>query len=96
MHIIRLAARALRHRRPVSFTLGRTNPALSKLREMPDLRPRPLATSREDAPVNWVIHKMGSALVGEYFTGGYYRDCLTMAERMAPHHRPGLEAIHAS
>lgn len=63
---------------------------------MPDLRPRLVATSRTDAPVNWVIHKMGSALVGEFFSGGYYRDCLTMAEQMAPHHRPGLEAVRAS
>lgn len=63
---------------------------------MPDLKPRPLGTSRADAPVNWVIHKMGSALVGEFFTSGYYRDCLTMAERMAPRHRPALKAIHES
>lgn len=63
---------------------------------MPELKKRPLATPREDAPVDWVIHQMGSSLIGEYFSAGYYRDCLQMAKAMAPQHRPSLTAIHAA
>ena len=62
---------------------------------MPELKKRPLGTSKENAPVDWVLHQMGSSLIGEYFNAGYYRDCLQMAEAMAPQHRPALTAIHA-
>ena len=63
---------------------------------MPELKPRVLGTSRESAPVNWALHQTSSYLTGELFTGGYYRDCLNIAEGMAASHRPGLEAIHAA
>lgn len=61
---------------------------------MPELKQRPLGTDREKAPVNWIIHQMGSSLIGELFNGGYYRECLKMAEAMASHHRPALTAIY--
>lgn len=61
---------------------------------MPELKSRPLGTDRDKAPVAWVIHQMGSYLIGEYFNGGYYRDCLKMAEAMLPQHRPHLTAIY--
>lgn len=44
--------------------------------------------------MNWVIHQTGAYLIGEFFGGSYYRDCLKMAKAMASQHRPALTAIH--
>jgi hypothetical protein len=63
---------------------------------MPELKKRVLGTSREQAPVTWVVHQIGSFLIGELFNGGYYRECLRMAKAMASQHRPALTAIHAT
>lgn len=63
---------------------------------MPELKKRPLGTSRENAPIAWVIQQTGSYFLGELFNGGYYRDCIQMAEGMASQHRPALTAIHAA
>jgi hypothetical protein len=63
---------------------------------VPELKKRPLGTSREQAPVTWVVHQIGSYLIGEFFSGGYYRDCLQMAKAMASQHRPSLTAIYAT
>jgi len=60
---------------------------------MPELKKRPLDTSREQGSVTWVIQKIGSSLVGELFNGGYYRDCLKMAEEMAAQHYHMLTAM---
>ncbi len=62
---------------------------------MTQLQRPQLGTSRDKAPVNWVLHETGSYLVGDLFFAGYYRDCLQMAEAMAPQHRPSLTSIHA-
>lgn len=61
---------------------------------MPELKSRTLGTDRDKAPVAWVIHQMGSYLIGEYFNGGYYRECLKMAESMLQYHRPQLTKIY--
>lgn len=63
---------------------------------MPELKKSTLGTSREQAPVKWVIQQIGLFLVGELFNGGYYRDCLRMAESMASKHRQSLTAIQAA
>ncbi|MBU0652284.1 MAG: hypothetical protein KKG96_05330 [Proteobacteria bacterium] len=63
---------------------------------MPELKKRVIGTSREQAPVTWVIHQIGSFLIGEFFNGGYYRDCLQMAKSMASQHRPALTAINTA
>lgn len=62
---------------------------------MPELKKRDLSTSKEQAPVTWVIHQIGSFLVGELFNDGYYRDCLHMVEAMATQHRRVLTAMNA-
>jgi len=62
---------------------------------MPELKIRSLGTPREKAPVTWVVHKTGSLLIGEFFNGGYYRECLRMAKAMASQHRPILTAMQA-
>lgn len=56
---------------------------------------RSLGTPWKQAPVNWVVHQTGSLLIGEFFNGGYYRECLRMAKAMASQHRPTLTAIQA-
>lgn len=61
---------------------------------MPELKRHPLGTSREQAPVTWVVHQIGSYLIGEFFNGGYYRDCLQIAKSMGSQHRQALAAIH--
>ena len=61
---------------------------------MPELKKRELGTSREQAPVTWVVHQIGSFLVGELFNGGYYRDCIQLAKSMASHRRSALSTIH--
>jgi len=63
---------------------------------MPELKKRALGTSREQAPVTWVVHQIGSFLIGEFFNGGYYRGCLQIAKSMASLHRPTLKAINAT
>jgi hypothetical protein len=63
---------------------------------MPELKKRALGTQREQTPVTWVVHQIGSFLIGEFFNGGYYRDCLQMAKSMASQHRPALTAINTA
>lgn len=53
-----------------------------------------MGTSREEAPVGWVVQQTGAYLIGELYGGSYYRECLKMAKAMASHHRPALTAIH--
>lgn len=62
---------------------------------MPELKKRKLGTDRSVAPVGWVIQQTGSFLIGEFFNAGYYRDCLKMAEALAPQHRAVLTKIQA-
>ncbi|WP_157225845.1 hypothetical protein [Pseudomonas sp. 313] len=63
---------------------------------MAELSESKLGTPRDTAPVTWLIHRLASSLVGELFTGGYYRTCIKYAESFTDGKRdPTLSDINS-